>query len=713
MDKNTFGRTSPVGYSSPQGYQMPPRVYNPTIFTKANEILHSLYGVNARFRDGQYEAIEATMTQNRTLVVQRTGWGKSLVYFVCTKLLREQKRGLTIVVSPLLVLMENQIEAATALGLQCDVLNSSTKDRREDILGAMEQEQLDLVLVTPETLFSADVQSRLRNIRIGLFVIDEAHCISDWGHDFRLEYGRLKTIIHQLPGNVPILATTATANDRVIADLQAQLGDRVFVSRGPLTRESLHIQVLHHPEKALRYAWILENLHRLPGSGIIYCLTQRDCDYLADFLKGNGISAAAYYSRGSAEGEALNREIEESFKHNRLKVIVATIKLGMGYDKGDIAFVIHFQMPQNIVSYYQQIGRAGRNIPNAYIFLMYGKEDEEILNYFITTAFPSEEETCQIIDLIGNHDGIRYGQICAHLNMRKARIDKALHFLENDGFIRKERSIYYLTPRPFVYDREHYQAITHIRQQEMEQMKGLSQTKHCYSRYIAACLDDKTATNCGRCTNCLGREILPSAVSSDAIHIAEAYLSKQIIPIEPRKKWAVSSVTKATAIPHLNQPGFCLSRYGEAGYGELVKQGKYGAFPYFCDELVGKAAQVLRPFVAEHTITHICPVPSLRTGLVQNFAARLAGALRLELADILTKQPAQQQKEMENSAYQCANAYTSFSLKPGATVPRNILLVDDMVDSRWTLTVCGFRLMEGGAQNVYPFALADSSNKEE
>ena len=259
MDKNTFERTSPVGYSSPQGYQMPPRVYNPTIFTKANEILHSLYGVNARFRDGQYEAIEATMTQNRTLVVQRTGWGKSLVYFVCTKLLREQKRGLTIVVSPLLVLMENQIEAATALGLQCDVLNSSTKDRREDILSAMEQEQLDLVLVTPETLFSADVQSRLRNIRIGLFVIDEAHCISDWGHDFRLEYGRLKTIIHQLPGNVPILATTATANDRVIADLQAQLGDRVFVSRGPLPRESLHIQVLHPPEKALRYAWILEH----------------------------------------------------------------------------------------------------------------------------------------------------------------------------------------------------------------------------------------------------------------------------------------------------------------------------------------------------------------------------------------------------------------------------------------------------------------------
>ena len=317
------------------------------IYRQASTILNSLYGMDAQFRDGQYEAIEATLMNHRTLVVQRTGWGKSLVYFTCTKLLREGDSGITFVVSPLLVLMQNQMEAAEHMGLRCEALNSATRERREEILQAMKDGSVDLVLVTPETLFREDVQSALPQIRIGLFVIDEAHCISDWGHDFRLEYSRLKEVLHRLPPNVPVLATTATANDRVVLDLEAQLGEQVYVSRGPLSRDSLWIQVLRLQKKAERYAWILENINELPGSGIIYCLTQRDCDYLADFLTQNGISALSYYSRDGEEEEK-NRIAEEALKHNQIKALVATIKLGMGYDKGDVAFVIHFLMPANI-----------------------------------------------------------------------------------------------------------------------------------------------------------------------------------------------------------------------------------------------------------------------------------------------------------------------------------------------------------------------------
>ena len=686
---------------------------NTAIHKQATEIIKELYGKDASFREGQYEAIEATITQKRTLVVQRTGWGKSLIYFVCTKLMREQRRGVTMVVSPLLVLMQNQIEAAEKMGLKCDVLNSAVKDRRDDILSSLENNDLDLILVTPETLFAEDVQKRLRNIRIGLFVIDEAHCISDWGHDFRLEYGNLRKIVQQLPANVPILATTATANDRVIADLQNQLGDKVYVSRGPLTRDSLYIQVLNKPDKIERYAWILENVPKLEGSGIIYCLTQRDCDYLAEFLNKNKISAAAYYSRDGEDGEKLNHEIEEKFRTNKLKVIVATIKLGMGYDKGDIAFVIHYQMPSNIVSYYQQIGRAGRNIDKAYIFLMYGKEDEEILNYFINTAFPTQQETKKIVDYIGDRGGVRIGQIVSAMNIRKSRIDKALAFLINDGFIRKDRGTYYITPKKFVYDREHYDAITAIRKNEMEQMKRLAQTKECYSKYIVSCLDDKTAKECGHCSNCLGREIIPTAVSEKYIHIAEEYVNKLIIPIEPRKMWASSGVTRATKIEYINQTGFCISKYGDAGYGELVKQGKYSKEKRFSDELAGKSAELLKPFIQENKIRHICCVPSLRSDLVKEFTLRLASSLKLEFVDALEKTEARQQKEMENSAHQCANAYTSFWVKDGVRIPKNILLVDDVVDSKWTFTVCGYRLMEAGAEKVYPFALADSSNRED
>ena len=688
-------------------------VYNQEIYNKAKAILSSLYGLDAEFRDGQYEAIEATMTKKRTLVVQRTGWGKSLVYFTCTKLLRSMNCGVTLVVSPLLILMENQLEAAEKMGLRCDVLNSTVKDRREDILAAIEQNELDLVLVTPETLFSEDVQRHIRNFKIGLFVIDEAHCISDWGHDFRLDYSNLRKIVAQLPENVPFLATTATANDRVVDDLCAQLGKNVYISRGPLTRDSLYIQILNKPDKIERYAWMLENIPKLPGSGIIYCLTQRDCDYLAEFLNKNHIPAAAYYSRDGEDGAALNKSIEEKFKCNKLKAIVATIKLGMGYDKGDIAFVIHYQMPSNIVSYYQQIGRAGRNIDKAYIFLMYGKEDEEILNYFINTAFPDENETDRIMEYIGNHDGVKVNQIIAENNFRKARIDKALSFLENDGFIHRDKGTYYITAKKYRYNQEHYDAVTAIRRREMEQMKQLAATNGCYSKYIVTCLDDKDAHNCGHCTNCLGHELYPSTVTQKYLRTAEEYINGLIIPIEPRKMWENSSVTKRSKIRLQNQPGVCLSKYGDAGYGELVKQGKYSKEKRFCDELVGKSCNILKPFIEQNHIRHICCVPSLRSEIVKDFSSRLAASLGITFVELLEKTDAEQQKTMENSSYQCANAYRSFALKENCVVPKNILLVDDMVDSRWTLTVCGYRLMEAGAEKVFPFVLADSSNREE
>ena len=244
-------------------------------------------------------------------------------------------------------------------------------------------------------------------------------------------------------------------------------------------------------------------------------------------------------------------------------------------------------------------------------------------------------------------------------------------------------------------------------------MKLLAQTLECYSRYIVSCLDDKMAVNCGHCTNCLGMELLPAAVLDEYVCIAREYITKLIIPIEPRKQWASSNLTKATKIKYINRPGLCISKYGDAGYGELVKRGKYSREMRFCDELVGKSVEKLRPFVAENGITHVCSVPSLRSELVLDFALRVAKSLRLEFVDILEKTAAPQQKEMENSAHQCANAYSSFHVKANAFIPKSILLIDDVVDSRWTFTVCGYRLMEAGAEKVYPFALADSSNRED
>ncbi len=682
------------------------KINSQPVYDRANRLLKNIYGKEACFREGQYEAIEATLTKRRTLVVQKTGWGKSLIYFICTKMLREQGRGCTIVVSPLLVLMQNQIEAAEKIGLRCDELNSNTKERHETILEEMENGTLDLVLATPESLYRENIQGALKGIRIGLFVIDEAHCISDWGHDFRLEYGKLRNVIKLLPQNVPVLATTATANNRVIQDLEKQLGDGVFISRGPLTRESLWIQVLKLESKAERYAWLLENLPKLPGSGIIYCLTKRDCDYLTDFLRRNKVKAMSYYSRNS-DDEIINRIAEEKFRKNQIKAIVATVKLGMGYDKGDIAFVIHFQMPQNIVSYYQQIGRAGRNIDRAYVFLMSGKEDMDILNYFIDTAFPTEKEMKAIIKYLKEKGGARRRDIEGALNIRASRITKALEFLENDGYIFKDDLTYYLSPKPYKYDKKKYGKITMMRRNEVRQMQELISTKKCYSRFIAWSLDDSTAKDCGHCSNCLKRELLPETVNEDAKCAAEKYIGGRTITIEPRRMWRASESSRK--IKYINMPGICISKYGDPGYGELVKKDKYSGKNRFCDELVGKSASLLKPIIRKEKIRYITCVPSLRSRIVEDFSVRLADNLGITFVRLLRKERAEPQKNMENGFHQCGNALSSFFVLDDVDLPERLVLVDDVVDSGWTLTVCGYRLMERGCEAVYPFALADSS----
>jgi len=677
---------------------------------EAFRILKSLYGENAEFRPGQYEAIEATLTNRRTLVVQKTGWGKSLVYFTATKLLRTAGRGTTIVVSPLLSLMDNQKDAAEKLNLRCEAFNSSLKnERREIALNDLQSDKYDLIFVTPETLFKSDLNNALQKTRIGLFVIDEAHCISDWGNDFRLDYSNLHKIIGAMPADVPVLATTATANNRVIEDIKKQFGNNVFVSRGPLTRESLAIQVIKLKDRVDRYSWILKNINSLPGTGIIYCLTHSDCKHLSDFLVRYGISAMPYYS-GDGEVDEQNAEALEKFKNNQIKAIVATIKLGMGYDKGDIGFVIHFQMPSNIVSYYQQIGRAGRNIEKAYAILMCGEEDDDIHEHFMNEAFPTREECYGIVSLLEREGGMTQSKIERKINIAHGRLEKTLEFLEHEEAIYKDGYDYYLSTNKYVYNEEHYNEITAQRKAEYEQLRLLSETKSCYSKFIVNCLDDFTAHDCGKCANCVHGDLIPSALELADKESALTYLHSLQIEIEPRKQWPDSSFTGQRTIDLQNETGICLSKYNDVGYGVLVRQGKYEKND-FDVKLIERSAEVLKPVIAENDIKHICCVPSLRSDLVKNFTKRLAQVLGIEFIDCLVKSHARPQKNMQNSSFQCRNAWDSFSVADNCKIPSRLILVDDIIDSKWTITVCGYKLMQNGIQFVFPFALADSSRR--
>ena len=686
------------------------------LFFRATAILKNLYGENARFRPGQYEAIERTIKEKRLLVVQKTGWGKSLVYFICTKLLREEGAGVTLVISPLLALMDNQLSAARKMGLNCTALNSTTANERELILMGMEANTYDLVLATPESLMNKKFRQYLPDIRIGLLVIDEAHCISDWGHDFRLEYNKIYRVIEQLQPNVPVLATTATANNHVIEDLQNQMG-KPKVSRGHLMRDNLSIQILPLPDKESRYAWILDNIGRLPGTGIIYCLSRRDCTWLSDFLCENGISAEPYFS-GDGEQEKKSQETIKRFLNDEIKVIVSTIKLGMGFDKGNVSFVIHFQCPKNVIAYYQQIGRAGRNISFARTFLMLGGEDYRIHKGFIENAFPSEPEMKLIRQYITACPGVcTVNKICAAIDISKKKILKVLDFLEDEGLIEKEwhsstsgkpYAVYKSTAAPFVYRGEHYEEIKQIRYRELEQMQTIAGTSECLSRTVVSCLDDIEDHDCGICSNCDPKGRFPVTVSAVSKRRAIDFLENLTIPIDPWNYWPRNNLVADTKNYYPNLQGIALSKYNE-GLGKLVRDGKYST-QKFDDQLVRKGARVLKKYIKEHDLCCVTAVPSLNTNVVPDYAKRLADACGLPYVDLLRKTNRSHQKDLNNTAHQFVNAYKSFESISSASIPSGVILVDDMVDSGLTLAVCGARLGQAGCERVFPLALADAGS---
>lgn len=675
------------------------------------EILRESYGENAKFREGQKEAIEAVVNGKRTLVVQKTGWGKSLVYFLATKLLKEKKRdGITLIISPLLALMNNQIDSAQRLGLNVKTINSDNNDEWDNIISDIcDNNTVDALIISPERLansdFVKDCLDKIKN-RVNLFVVDEAHCISDWGHDFRPDYRRIVKILQLLPGNVPVLATTATANDRVVNDIVAQLGENLVISRGELIRESLAIQVIKLQKKEDRLAWLAENIEKMPGSGVVYCLTKADCDLVTDWLNENDIKSEKYYADISKEGKAITLE---KFQKNEIKVLAATVAFGMGYDKPDIGFVIHFQRPANIVSYYQQIGRAGRGIELAYALLLCGEEDEHINQYFINSAFPTEKDMNIVVEFITDNPGKSISEIKGALNIRSNRVEKTLKYLTVGDDIYTEyvnrKKGYYKSAKKWEPDLERSEGITAIRYKEMQDMDEFTKQKGCYMKYIAEKLDDVNAKVCGKCSNCRGL-LFDETVGAETVQRAQQFIKSKFGVIEPRKQFPDKTKIESE---FQFKSGIVLSNYADAGYGMAVQKGKY-LDGYFSDELVDASVKILSEFIKNNNIEWITPVTSKRhPQLVPDFAKRLADRLGIGYFEGIKKFNAEEQKKFENSKGQYQNANDSFEIIQ--VKKENILLVDDMVDSRWTFTVCAMKMREMGSGDIYPFALANTAGR--
>ena len=680
------------------------------------EELKKAYGEHAKFKGGQLKAIQKILAGNHLLVVQKTGWGKSLVYFLATKILRKRKKGITIIISPLLALINNQIDSAVKFGLNVQTINSTNKKDWDYIIQFLKMNKIDALIISPERLADSEfVELLIREItmKIILFVVDEAHCISDWGHDFRPDYRRIVDLIQCLPPNIPILATTATANNRVIKDIKEQLGESLSVIRGSLMRKSLAVQVIHLLAQEERLGWILENIHNLPGTGLIYCLTVSDCELVYKWLKSNEINCACYYSKMEQQKKDM---IQKKFMKNEIKVLIATVAFGMGIDKTDISFVVHFQKPKNIVSYYQQIGRAGRGIHKALAILLVGQEDDEINQYFIDSAFPTIELMNEIINIIQLNEGIKRGQIESRVNASSKRIDSCIRYLLVNRDIYCEESKYYKTPKIWRPDLKHMKDITDIRLKELQQMNDFVNTKQCYMEFIAKKLDDLYVYPCRKCKNCLKKEIIPSSVSKEFIIKAQIFIKNNFNIIEPRKKWPFKvCIDGRNMIKESDrcQEGIVLSNYRDTGLGKLVSEEKYEK-NCFSDELVEASCKLLKQFTKENKIYWITNIPSLRRpNLVKDFAIKVAKKLGLHYIDSIEKiKDVVCQKELNSSFLQYRNAFDSFEIKKDICIPKeNVLLIDDIVSSKWTFTVCGYQLIQNGSGKVYPFALANSAGR--
>lgn len=673
---------------------------------------------DATFRDGQEDAIRHIVEgKGRLLVVQKTGWGKSFVYFIATKLLREAGAGPALLISPLLALMRNQIAAAERMGVRAATINSDNQDEWKSVEAKLRRNEVDILLIAPEKLgndwFNTEVLAGIAG-QISLMVIDEAHCISDWGHDFRPHYRLLERIARTLPANLRLLATTATANDRVMDDLVAVLGPNMKVLRGDLNRDSLTLQTMRLPSQAVRLAWIAQQLSSLPGHGIIYTLTIRDANQLADWLKARGFAVEAYTGKTGDRRE----ELEQALQENKVKALVATTALGMGYDKPDLAFVIHFQMPGSVVAYYQQVGRAGRALESAYGVLLSGDEEEGITDWFIRSAFPTRQEVDDVLGaLYEAQEGLSIPDLMTCVNMSKGRIEKTITALslESPAPIAKQGTKWQLTAAELG---EGFWAradrLTKLRRAELQQMQEyVSRPFGQHMGFLIDALDGDSST-----VSPPSLPPLPEDVDQLLVREAEEFLCRTSLPIEPRKKWPVGGMPQygihtASTIPYQAQPGKALCVWGDAGWGGLVRQGKYHD-GHFSDDLVAACVKMIQEWSPQPSPTWVTCVPSLRhPELVPNFAQRLAAALGLPFHMVIAKTDARpEQKTMANSTQQARNIDGSLALNGQPIPPGPVLLVDDMVDSRWTLTVAAWLLRKSGSGAVWPMALSQTGHDE-
>ncbi|MGY4100037.1 RecQ family ATP-dependent DNA helicase [Nocardia sp. R16R-3T] len=704
----------------------------PDLRERAEELLRDLAGAQAELREDQWTAIEALIVRRRrALVVQRTGWGKSAVYFIAAKLLRRAGRGPTVIVSPLLALMRNQVAAAERAGVIAATINSGNVTEWDEIHDRVAAGEVDVLLVSPERLNNPDFRDQVLPklaADAGLVVIDEAHCVSDWGHDFRPDYRRIRTLIADLGSDVPVLATTATANDRVVTDVATQIGtdtasvhpaDSVglpppLVLRGTLDRESLHLSVVRFDDAIERTAWLSGHLDKLTGSGIVYTLTVAAAHDLADVLNSHGHNVAAYTGQtDTAEREAL----EAALLNNEVKALIATSALGMGFDKPDLGFVVHVGAPSSPIAYYQQVGRAGRGTDRAEVVLLPGAEDTRIWSYFASVAFPREHIVRSVLDALDFDRAISTAALEPMVELNRSRLEMVLKVLDVDGAVRRVRGGWITTGQPWVYDTERYERLAAAREVEQQAMIDYQRTTGCRMQFLRRQLDDPglpaleaDTPGCGRCDNCTGTR-RDTTIDPAAIAATRARLDRPGLDLTPRKQWptgmAKLGIPLSGKITNGAETGRALGRLTDLGWGQRLRALLDAPDDPVPDAVFDACIAVLREWDWATRPTAVMALESHRYPvLTATLAARLAEVGRLRDLGTLQLRPDRPPVSAANSAHRVAGLFDSWLIPDLSSADGPILLVDALSDTGWTLTVAAHALRNAGAPAVLPFTLA-------
>ncbi len=720
---------------------------------QAERCLRSLAGPAATLRDDQWTAIRALVQdRRRALVVQRTGWGKSAVYFTATALLRSRGSGPSVIVSPLLALMRNQIEAAGRAGIRARTVNSANTDEWDQVYAEVAAGDVDVLLVSPERLNNPGFRDLVLPKLIaaaGMLVVDEAHCISDWGHDFRPDYRRLRTLLDSLPPGVPVLATTATANARVTRDVAEHLGDGTLVLRGSLDRASLHLAVVRLPAAQQRLAWLAEHLGELSGSGIIYTLTVAAAHETASFLRSHGLDVAAYTGQDDHHERVA---AEDSLLANELKALVATSALGMGFDKPDLGFVVHLGAPPSPIAYYQQIGRAGRATDRADVILLPGREDADIWAYFGSLAFPPEAVVRSALTALADAGRqLSTAALETRVDLSRKRLEMMLKVLDVDGAVRRVSGGWAATGAGWAYDADRYARVAAERSREQQAMLDYAAASTCRMEYLRRELDDPAAAPCGRCDNCTGRH-WPQEVSQAAAGAASDRLLRPGVEITPRRMWPTGMRELGVEVsgkidPGLSaEPGRAIGRLTDLGWGPRLRallapdgsasdaasadrpvpdDGPAGDRPLadgpsgdrpVPDDLVAAVVKVLAAWDWDQRPAGVVTLPSrTRPQLVASLGLRIAEIGRIPhiggLGYPAGAQPSRSAGHQHNSAQRLAAVWRELTLPEDVAAAAGrlggpVLLVDDRVETGWTMTVAVRLLRQAGAPAVLPVALA-------